>query len=208
MSRSSQRPKKDKVPSIGKTPTLHSFFGSTSQSTSMRAPPKPTEIIDIGSDDENIKTSPTQAKRKAPGDSDCQSLSFDTKKSKVSRNTTKSTINDGSPLKPVPLSSLNCTITAVEFCLQANQTQEMINLVGDWEMGDDELLDIVDDSQVVDDDASPENALDTCPVCGAIFVDLCLSVSATPSPLFMVHVHATSFSNYKRTCMLVLRAYR
>ena len=84
--------------------------------------------------------------------------------------------------KSVPLSSLNHTATAVEaeLYMQTNQLQETTNLIDDWEMGDDELLDIVDDSQVVGDEVdSPENVLDTCPICGATFVDFCLSVSAT-----------------------------
>lgn len=77
-----------------------------------------------------------------------------------------------------------------------------MNLVGDWETGDDEFLDPVDDSQVVWDEDSPENILSTCPVCGAIFVDFCLSVSitlrtATDGSVFI----APLFSNCKHTSM-------
>jgi hypothetical protein len=199
MSRS-QRPKKCKATPVGKTATLHSFFGSTSQLTQIQTPPQSTEIIIIGSEDENHKTSPTQQKRKAPGNLDPESLPSDSKKGKVAHSTAKSVTEDDSALKHMPLSSLNRTITVVEaeLYVETNETQEMISLVGDWEMGDDELLDIADDSRVVDNgEDGPENLLDTCPVCGAIFVDFCLSVSPTPSPWIMLHVHAPLFSNYK-----------
>ena len=64
------------------------------------------------------------------------------------------------------------------------ETQQAITIIGDWETGDDEFLDLFDDSQALDgEDAGSENTLDTCPVCGAIFVDFCLSVSVGPPPL-------------------------
>lgn len=181
--------------------TLHSFFSSAPQPTPIRTPPKPAQIIDIGSDDENTETSPVQSKRKAPRHSDPGGLSSGSKKGKISHTTTKSANNDDSPLKSVPLSSLNRTITAVEaeLYIQTNQTRKMINLAGNWEMGDDELFDILDDSQVADDEDSPGNILETCPVCETIFVDLCLSVSAVPLPSLVVHVHASIFSNCKHT---------
>jgi len=60
----------------------------------------------------------------------------------------------------------------------------MMTIVGNWEMGDDEFPDLVDDSQAVgDEEDGAENVLATCPVCGAIFVDFCLSVSATSPQL-------------------------
>lgn len=176
-----QRPSKGKALPVGETVTLHSFFGSASRPTPTRTPPKSAEIIIIGSDDENINTSPTQHKRKALASFDPESLPSGSKKGKIISGSAKSVTEDDSPLKSVPLSSLNRAITLVDTT-QTNGTQKMLNLVGDWEMGDDELLDIVDDSRVVDDNEdSLENALDTCPACGAIFVDFCLSVSPLPS---------------------------
>lgn len=73
----------------------------------------------------------------------------------------------------------------------------MVNLVDDWETGDDELLDIVDDTLVPDgEEDGPEDVLDTCPVCGAIFLDFCLSVSAILHHClwsgFMSHLAITS----------------
>lgn len=180
---------------------MHSFFSSTSQSKPIRTPQKQTEIIIIGSDDENIKTSPTRSKRKAPGNSDLESFSSGSKKGKVSRSTAKCVTEDDSPLKSVPSSSLNRTITEAEAesHIQTNRAQKVVNPVSGWETGDDELLDIVDDSQVDDDENNPENILDTCPVCGAIFVDFCLSVSAAPPPLLVVHIHISLPSSCKRT---------
>ena len=67
---------------------------------------------------------------------------------------------------------------------QTNQTHQLMTTVGNWEMGDDEFPDLVDDSQAVGDEADgAENVLDTCPICGTIFVDFCLSVSVTSLPL-------------------------
>lgn len=184
----SQRPKKDKGTPAGKAATLRSFFGSTSQLTQAQTPPKPVEIIVIDSDDENTETSPTQSKRKCLHDPDSETFSSGSKKGKPSRITAQFAAENVSPLKSVPPSSLNRTITTVgaELYMQANQKQQTTDLAGDWEMGDDEFLDLADDSQAVyDQEDNPENVLDTCPVCGAIFVDFCLSVSATLSPLLM-----------------------
>lgn len=210
MSRS-QRPKKVKATSIGKVVTLHSFFGLTSQSTAIPTSPKPTEIIDIGSDDENIK-SPVSSKRKTPGNLDPDSISSCSKRGRVSRSTAKSTTESYSSLKYVPLSSLNRTAAAVEAepCIKTSRTQKMTNLVGDWEMGDDEFLGTVDNSQVVGDEGdSSEITLNTCPVCGAIFVDFCLSVSAAvPSPLLIAHIHAPSSSNYEHMWTLALITFQ
>jgi hypothetical protein len=64
----------------------------------------------------------------------------------------------------------------------------MVTITGNWEMGDDEFLDFVDDSQAVgDEEDGAENVLNTCPVCGAIFVDFCLSVSVIPPPLMELY---------------------
>lgn len=181
----SQRLKKDNATPVGKAPTLRSFFGSTSQLTQTQAPPKPVEIIVIDSDDENAETSPAQSKRKCLHDPDSGTFSSGSKKGKPSRSTAQFAAENDSPLKSVPPSSLNRTITTVgaELCLQANQMQQTTNLAGDWEMGDDEFLDLVDDSEAVNDqEDNPENALDTCPICGAIFVDFCLSVSVPFHP--------------------------
>jgi len=169
---------------VGKTATLHSFFGSATQSTPIRAPAGPTEIIIIDSGDENLETTPTQPKRKAWSDPDAGG-SAGSKKGKLSRNTVQFSHGRDSPLKSVPTSSLNHTIRAVETELytRTDQSQQVMNIVGDWEMGDDEFLDLIDDSQAAgDEDDSPGSILDTCPVCGAIFVDFCLSVSVTLPP--------------------------
>jgi len=183
----SQRPKQENATPVGKTATLHSFFGSATQSMPIRAPSKPAEIIVIDSDDENTETSPklTQAKRKALDAPDIGGSSG-SKKEKLSRSTAQLGPEDDSPLKSVPLSSLNCSVGTVEGDLhtQNTQTPQVITIAGNWEMGDDEFLDLTDDSQAVgDEEDSPENTLDTCPVCGAIFVDFCLSVSVASPPL-------------------------
>lgn len=180
----SQKPKKDKSTPVGGTATLHSYFGSPSQSAPKWTPSKATEIINISSDDENAESSPTQSKRKALNDSDSEGP-LGSKKGKLSRGTAQFAAENDSPLKSMHPSSLNHTIMTMEAELhtQTNQIQQGTNLVGDWEMGDDEFLDLVDDSQVVNgEDDSPTNVLDACPVCGAIFVDFCLSVSATSPP--------------------------
>ena len=209
MSRS-QRPRKGNTTPVGKTKTLHSFFGSTTQSTPAHTSPQPAEIIFIDSDDENTETSPTQSKRKALNDPDPESFSSDSKRGKLFRSVVKFPAENESPLKSVPPSSLNRTITTAELYTQTNRNQQTMNLVSDWETGDDEFLDPVDDSQVVWDEDSPENILSTCPVCGAIFVDFCLSVSitlrtATDGSVFI----APLFSNCKRTSMPVSTvAYR
>lgn len=174
----SQRPKQEKeTPEIA---TLHSFFGSVTQSTHpIRTPSKPAEVIIIDSDDENPETSPTRPKRKARGDSDIGSSSC-SKKGKHPRDATQPVLENGPPLKPVPSSSLNRTIGMVDADLYTQTNQTQLTLTGDWEMGDDEFLDLIDDSQVFGGESDgSENTLDTCPVCGAIFVDFCLSVSAT-----------------------------
>jgi len=63
-----------------------------------------------------------------------------------------------------------------------------MTITENWEMGDDEFLSLDDNSQAMgDEEGSAENILDTCPVCGAIFVDFCLSVSATSLPLMDPH---------------------
>ena len=181
----SQRPKKEKGTPTGKAATLHSFFGSAIQSEPIRTPSKPTEIIIIDSGDEDTETSPTQSKRKALNDPDTTGSSG-SKRGKLSRNTVRLAPENDSPLKSVPSSSLNRTIGTVEgdMYAQTSQTQQAITIIGDWEMGDDEFLDLFDDSQTLgDEDGGSENTLDTCPVCGAIFVDFCLSVSVTPPPL-------------------------
>ena len=176
MSRS-QRPKKERA-----TPaTLHPFLGLATQSTPIHTPVAPADIIIIDSDDENPKARPTQSKRKALNDPDIGDSSG-SKKGKLSRNA-QSVPGNNPPLKSVPSSSLNCSVWPVEGDLytQANQTQRMITIVGNWEMGDDELHDLVERFQ--DEEDGVENDLDTCPVCGAIFLDFCLSVSVTSPPL-------------------------
>lgn len=181
----SQRPKKEKGTPTGKAATLHSFFGSATQSEPIRTPSKRTEIIIIDSGDEDAETNPTPSKRKAVNDLDTGGSSR-SKKGKLSRNTAWLTPENDSPLKSVPSSSLNRTFGTIEADMyaQTNQSQQAITIIGDWEMGDDEFLDLIDDSQALgDEDGSSENTLDTCPVCGAIFVDFCLSVSVTPPPL-------------------------
>jgi hypothetical protein len=176
--------KQEKATPVGKTTTLHSFFGSTTQSTPTRTPSKPKEVIIIDSGDESAETSPTQSKRKAPSHPNTGGPFSGSKKGKRSHNAAQLVPENDSPLKSVPSSSLNHAIGTVEVDLhtQASQTQQVIT-IGDWEMGDDEFLDLVDDSRAVGDETDgPENVLDTCPVCGAIFVDFCLSVSVTPPP--------------------------
>ena len=188
----SQRPKQEREISVGKTTTLHSFFGSTTQSTPIRAPSKSAEIIIIDSGDENAETSPTQPKRKALKGSDAGGPSSGSKKGKHSNNPARLVPEDDSPLKSVPPSSLNHSVGIVEGGLytQARQTQQIVS-VGDWEMGDDEFLDLGDDSQAVgDEEDSPEDILDSCPVCGTIFVDFCLSVSVV-SPCRRVRINRT-----------------
>ena len=180
----SQRPKQEKGTPNGKAATLHTFFGSATQSEPVRTPSKQKEIIIIDSGDENAETSPTQSKRKALNDPDTGGSSG-SKRGKLSRNTARLAPENDSPLKSVPSSSLNRTIGAVEVEMyaQTNQTQRAITIIGDWETGDDEFLDLFDDSQALDDgDGGSENIIDTCPVCGAIFLDFCLSVSVTPPP--------------------------
>ncbi|KAF9647191.1 hypothetical protein BDM02DRAFT_2745020 [Thelephora ganbajun] len=184
----SQRPKQEKPTSVGKAMTLHSFFSSATQSTPIRTPSKPTEIIIIDSGDENTETSPTQSKRKALNDPDSGKFSSGSKKGKLSLSTAQFVPENDTPLKSVPSSSLNRIFATVEAepYMQTNQTQQVINIVGGWEMGDDEFLNLVDDCQAVgDNEDSLENTLDTCPICGAIFVDFCLSVSITPPPPLM-----------------------
>jgi len=201
----SRRPKQENTTPVGKTATLHSFFGSATQSTPIRVPSKPEEIIVIDSGDENAETSPKlmQPKRKALGDPDAGGSSG-LKKGKLSRGTAQPGPEDDSPLRSMPLSSLNFSVETVEGDLytQNTQTQPVITIVGDWETGDDEFLGLVDDSQAVgDEEDSPENTLDTCPVCGAIFVDFCLSVSVTPPPLmgpFSSHPYSATSSTHQR----------
>jgi len=181
----SQRPKKEKGTPTGKAATLHSFFGSATQPEPIRTPSRPKEIIIIDSGDEDAETSPTQSKRKAMNDPDTGSSSG-SKRGKLSRNTAWLAPENDSPLKSVPSSSLNRTVGTAEADMyaQTNRTQQAITIIGDWETGDDEFLDLFDDSQAFgDEDGGSENTLDTCPVCGAIFVDFCLSVSVTLPPL-------------------------
>jgi len=67
---------------------------------------------------------------------------------------------------------------------EANQTQQVITIISDWETGDGEFLDLFDDSQALGgEDGGSENILDTRPACGAIFVDPCLAASTSPPPL-------------------------
>lgn len=82
---------------------------------------------------------------------------------------------------------MNCSAGPVKDTLyiQTGRTQRVMTTVENWEMGDDEFLDLGDDSQAEED--SPRGILDTCPVCGAIFVDFCLSVSAVSSSLMGPH---------------------
>lgn len=142
------------------------------------------EIIIIDSDDESVEPGPTQSKRKASNDSDAGG-SPGLKKGKLSRHSARPAVPENdSPLKSVPSSSLNRNIGTIEADMytQSTQTEQMITIVGDWETGDDELLDLIDDSQAFGGDGGSENILNTCPICGAIFVDFCLSVSvASPS---------------------------
>lgn len=178
----SQRPKQGKATSVGKTATLRSFFGPASKPG--RTPSKQMEIIIIDSDDESVEPGPTQSKRKASNDSDAGG-SPGLKKGKLSRHSARPAVPENdSPLKSVPSSSLNRNIGTIEADMytQSTQTEQMITIVGDWETGDDELLDLIDDSQAFGGDDGSENILNTCPICGAIFVDFCLSVSvASPS---------------------------
>lgn len=201
MSRS-QRPKKEKAIPAGQAATLHSFFGSATQPPSIRTPVTPAEIIIIDSGDENPETSPTQPKRKALNDPDTRG-SPGSKRGKLSRNAAQSVPENDSLLKPVPPSSLNCSVGPIEgdLCTETNQTQRTMTIVSDWEMGDDEFPNLVDNSQAMgDEDDGAENILDTCPVCGAIFVDFCLSVSVT-SPLLMgpysSHPHSATSSTHQ-----------
>lgn len=181
----SQRPKKEKATPVGKTATLHSFFGSAAQSTPIRASVTPADIIIIDSGDENPETSPTQSKRKALNDPVARG-SHSSKKGRLSCNAAQLAPENDSPLKSVSSSSLNCSVWPVEGDLytQTNQTQRTMTIVGNWETGDDEFPDLVDDSQVVgDEEDGAENILAACPVCGAIFLDFCLSVSVTSPQL-------------------------
>ena len=111
----SQRPKQERETSVGKTATLHSFFGSTTQSTPIRAPSRSAEIIIIDSGDENAETSPTQSKRKALKGPDTGGPSSGSKKGKHFHNTARLLVpEDDSPLKSVPSSSLNYSVGIVE----------------------------------------------------------------------------------------------
>ena len=200
----SQKPRKGIVAPVGKTGTLHAFFDTTSR---LRAPPAPTEAIIIVSDDENSEIRSTQPKRKSMNDSAPESFPSGSKKGKHSPTTAQFTAEHESPPTLVPPSSLNRTnmTTGVGLYAQPNHTQQTLNLIGDWEMGDDEFLDRVDDSRVTDnEESSPGNALDTCPVCGAIFVDFCLSVSTGPSLLLMgpylSHRHPATSNTHQCLC--------
>ena len=170
----------------GQAATLHSFFGSATQTPPIRTPVTPAEIIIIDSGDENPETSPTQQKRKALNDPETGG-SPGSKKGKLSRNAAQSVPEHDSPLKTVPPSSLNCSVEPIEGDLYTgtNRTRRTMTIVSNWEMGDDEFPDLIDNSQAAgEEEDGAENILDTCPVCGAIFVDFCLSVSVT-SPLLM-----------------------
>lgn len=200
----SQRPKKQKATPPGNTATLYSFFGSATLPEPIRTPSQRTEIIIIDSGDENTETTPLRSKRKALNDPDAGGSSG-SKKGKLPRNTARPAAENDSPLKSVSSSSLNRTIGTIEADLytQTDQTQQAMTIVGDWETGDDEFLDLVDDSQDFDDEGGPKNTLDTCPVCGAIFVDFCLSVSITPPPLmgpYSSHPYSATPSARKRLC--------
>ena len=184
-----QQPKKEKAIPVGKTTTLHSFFGSAANSPQIHTPSTPEEIIIIDSGDENVETIPTQPKRKALSNLDTRDSSV-SKKGKLSRNTAQLVPENGPPLNSVPSSSLNCSAGTVKDALyvETGHTQRMMTIVENWEMGDDEFFDLGDDSQAVgDEEDSPKGILDTCPVCGAIFVDFCLSVSIISSPLMGPH---------------------
>ena len=186
-----QKKEKEKATPFGKT-NLHPFFGSATQSTSIRTPSTPAEIIIIDSGDENAETSPAQSKRKALNDPNTGSSSG-SKKGRLSRDAAQFVPEIDSPLKSVPSSALNRGAGIVKGVMytRTSQTQEIITIVENWETGDDEFLSLGDDSQAMgDEEDSAENILDTCPVCGAIFVDFCLSVSVTSPPL-MVRVHRT-----------------
>ena len=178
----SQRPKKERAIPAGKATTLHSFFGSGAHSLPIRTPSTPEEIIIIDSGDESVETIPTQPKRKALRDLDTGDFSM-SKKGKLSHHAAQLVPGNDSPLKSVPPPSLNCSTGTVKDTLyiQTGRTQRMMTAVENWEMGDDEFLDLGDDSQAEEDSPS---VLDTCPICGAIFVDFCLSVSIV-SPLLM-----------------------
>lgn len=190
----SQRPKKEKATPAGKTATLHPFFGSATQPTPIRIPSTPAEIIIIDSDDENVETNPTLSKRKALNDLD-NGGSPSLKKEKLSRNAVQSVPENDSLLKSVPSSSLSCVGT-VEGDLYTQTSRTFEN----WEMGDDEFLDLGDSSQDVGDD--PGDILDTCPICGAIFVDFCLSVSITsPPPMGSYSSHPYSATPSARQCL-------
>ena len=198
-----QRPKQEKERPTGKAATLHSFFGSATQPEPIRTPSKQAEIIIIDSGDENAEPSPTQSKRKVLNDPDVGGSSG-SKRGKLSHSTARPVPESDSPLKSVPSSSLNRTIGTVEaeMYIQTNQTQQSITIIGDWETGDDEFLDLFDDSQALEDgDGGSENVLDTCPVCGAIFLDFCLSVSVTGPPLigpYSSHRYSATSSAHQR----------
>jgi hypothetical protein len=200
----SQRPKQEKATPVGTAAPLHPFFGSAAQPTPIGTPSKPTEIIIIDSDDEPAETNPMRSKRKAVSHPDTGGSSSGLKKGRLSHNTQLVPENE-SPLQLMPSSSLNRSVRTVEVDVytQPSQTQQVVTIVGDWETGDDEFLDLVDDSQALgDEDDDSENVLDTCPVCGAIFVDFCLSVSVAPPPLMGPHSsHSYSATPSAHQCL-------